>query len=186
MFHPPSFPPYTHTRARTWTADAHTHTPRYTSSMGFRFDFFWTPARPLRRHRYWRRPAPARHAVVVHRTVGAIVLFTAGAAGSGGPSALCARVCVRVWVYVCVGRAGRGGASVFTHRLSRRLLFSAPLVFVQCLRSPCYVFILHAPHLRRGRSRAELCFGVLIIIYFFFCFCVLICFPKKNKIYIIP
>lgn len=64
---------------------------------------------------------------------------------------MCARVCVRVRVrvYVCVGRAGRGGASVFTHRLSRRLLFSAPLVFVPCLRVLYYVFILRAPHLRQ-------------------------------------
>ncbi|KAF0767395.1 Uncharacterized protein FWK35_00011838 [Aphis craccivora] len=45
--HPPVTAVHAHTRTRTWTADAHTHTPRYTSSMGFRFDFFWTPARPL-------------------------------------------------------------------------------------------------------------------------------------------
>jgi len=72
---------------------------------------------------------------------------------------VCVRVCVRVRVYVCVGRAGRGGASVFTHRLSRRLLFSAPLVFVQCLRASYYVFILRAPHLRPFSRKV---FGVLI------------------------
>lgn len=126
----------------------HTHTHKRTScvhvfSMGFRFDFFWTPARLLTTSRappslpppHTAPPraatAPCHTAVAATtataRTTSPIVLFTASPAGSARGERTISLVCE------CT-RAGRrgGGASVFTHRLSRRLLFSALLVFVLC------------------------------------------------------
>lgn len=94
----------------------HTHTHKvYTSSMGFRFDFFWTPARP-RHHRatpstpppHTDPPVPHRQTPYrpAHRMTRAIVLFTASPAGSGEPSAL--RVYLCVCVFACESSGARG------------------------------------------------------------------------------
>jgi len=164
MFPDPTVHTHTHTRAYTWTADAHTHTPRYTSSMGFRFDFFWTPARPLRRHRHWRRPALARRTNVHTAPSGRSFCLLPARRGAEDH-----QPCVRASVCVCEctcasdarGAAGRPCSHTGSVDGSSSVLrWSSYSVYALCATYLYYT--------RRTLTAvlAQSIFGVLIIIFF--------------------
>lgn len=91
-----------HTHART-----HAHIV-YTSSMGFRFDFFWTPARPAAAPvPSLPPPRPVPPPQTTYRTAARtslpspIVLFTGSPAGSGEDHQPCVCACVCAFMRLC-------------------------------------------------------------------------------------
>lgn len=128
-----------YTRIHTHT---HTHTHKhivYTSSMGFRFDFFWTPARPRRRADTATAPRPIpRHYTA--RPDRSFCLLPARR-GAERPSALCA--CVFVCACASSARGDEAAGRPCSHTGS---VDGSSSVFRW---SSCCAYALYAP----SRSR---------------------------------